>query len=286
MDNEKDVTTAEDTDVTDIDVSAEEEEELDWGLDDEEPEDSEEAEDSEDGGEGTDEDEEADDGGEESEDETEEEAEGVDEPTQPEAGEDLAAENERLKREAQSTEDLVRAVLTALGADTKDIKAGLAALAGEAKGKTAEQFIAEHNEAREIEKLKAESRERQAKAIREADLAQIKAAYPTVDLDDITKIDNYKRFGELRMAGLTAAEAYAATNPTAIKLTGVESGKRQASATKGTKDHLRSKATRRSGTATSLSDGEMREWRDLFPGKSDEELNKLARRASEKMKGA
>jgi hypothetical protein len=137
-----------------------------------------------------------------------------------------------------------------------------------------------------FEKLKAESRERQAKAIREADLAQIKAAYPTVDIEDITKIDNYKRFGELRMAGLTAAEAYAATNPTAIKLTGVESGKRQASATKGTKDHLRSKATRRSGTATSLSDGEMREWRDLFPGKSDEELNKLAKRASEKMKGA
>lgn len=279
MDDNKDVTTAEDTDVTDIDVSAEEEEELDWGLDDEEPEDS------EDGGEGTDAGEEADDGGEESEDETEEEAEdGA--ATPPEAGEDLAAENERLKREAQSTEDLVRAVLTALGADTKDIKAGLAALAGEAKGKTAEQFIAEHNEAREIEKLKAESRERQAKAIREADLAQIKAAYPTVDLDDITKIDNYKRFGELRMAGLTAAEAYAATNPTAIKLTGVESGKRQASATKGTKDHLRSKATRRSGTATSLSDGEMREWRDLFPGKSDEELNKLARRANDKMKGA
>ena len=261
------------TDVTDIDVSAEEEEELDWGLDDEDPEDS------EDSGEGedTDDGEEADDGGEDTEDGA---------ATPPEAGEDLAAENERLKREAQSTEDLVRAVLTALGADTKDIKAGLAALAGEAKGKTAEQFIAEHNEAREIEKLKAESRERQAKAIREADLAQIKAAYPTVDLDDITKIDNYKRFGELRMAGLTAAEAYAATNPTAIKLTGVESGKRQASAVKGTKDHLRSKATRRSGTATSLSDGEMREWRDLFPGKSDEELNKLARRANDKMKGA
>lgn len=276
MDNEKEVTPAEDTDVTDvtdIDVSAEEEEELDWGLDDEDPEDS------EDSGEGedTDDGEEADDGGEDTEDGA---------ATPPEAGEDLAAENERLKREAQSTEDLVRAVLTALGADTKDIKAGLAALAGEAKGKTAEQFIAEHNEAREIEKLKAESRERQAKAIREADLAQIKAAYPTVDLDDITKIDNYKRFGELRMAGLTAAEAYAATNPTAIKLTGVESGKRQASAVKGTKDHLRSKATRRSGTATSLSDGEMREWRDLFPGKSDEELNKLARRANDKMKGA
>ena len=277
MDNEKDTTTAEDTDVTDIDVSAEEEEELDWGLDDTDPEEAEESEDGDD----TEETEEADDGGEDSEEETEEEAE-----DQPEVGEDLAAENERLKREAQSTEDLVRAVLTALGADTKDIKAGLAALAGEAKGKTAEQFIAEHNEAREIEKLKAENRERQAKAIREADLAQIKAAYPTVDLDDITKIENYKRFGELRMAGLTAAEAYAATNPTAIKLTGVESGKRQASATKGTKDHLRSKATRRSGTATSLSDGEMREWRDLFPGKSDEELNKLARRANDKMKGA
>lgn len=273
-----------DNDITDI-GGEEEDAELDWELDEEDPEEDPEEEDASEGEE--DEPESSEESEEDPEEDPEEEdtSEGGEEAEGGET-EDLAAENARLKQEAKSTEALVRAVLKALGTDSADIKTGLAALAGEAKGKTAEEFIAEHNEASELERLRAISRENQAKAVRDADLAQIKAAFPSAQIKDVSEMKNFERFKQLRLAGCTAAEAYAAVNSEKISQSAAEAGKRQAISNRGMKSHLRSNVTGRGGAAPELSTGELREWREIFPDKSDKELHQLARRVQDKTKGA
>ena len=117
--------------------------------------------------------------------------------------------------------------------------------------------------------------------MKKADLSELHAAYPeTAELDDVEKMENFRRFAELRDAGLSVKEAYAAANPEAMRRSAAEAGKKKSLA--GTKAHMGSVVPRAAkGESTNMPPSEMKRWREeLFPGKSKKEIIDLWKRAN------
>ena len=104
-------------------------------------------------------------------------------------------------------------------------------------------------------------------ALIESDIMTLKAEFPELaSIGDITDLNNPLRYAALRDLGLTPAEAYLAT------------AKR---ITKDTRSHLKSAHGRNaSGVTGGMSYFELATARELFPGKSDAELQQLYKRVS------
>ena len=83
---------------------------------------------------------------------------------------------------------------------------------------------------------------------------------------------NFKRFGALRDLGNTPEEAFAASHRDEIFKSIAESTRQQS--LNDTKKHLKSnvpqKATKE--PPVRMTKGELKEWRNLFPHKSDKEI--------------
>ena len=110
------------------------------------------------------------------------------------------------------------------------------------------------------------------------DLAVINRAFPGMNVTDLRKIDNPGRYGALRDLGLSPEEAFRATNHARIH----EQVAAAARAKADGKAHIRSDMPAK-GTAVegfSLSAEQLREARELFPGKSDKEITALYRSVS------
>ena len=97
------------------------------------------------------------------------------------------------------------------------------------------------------------------------DVAALKAQFPELsDINDVTDLDDPLRYAALRDLGLTPKEAYLAT------------AKRSYS---DTRSHLRRASGRNAAAASSLmSPGELAAARDIFPGKSDADIQRLYKR--------
>ena len=110
------------------------------------------------------------------------------------------------------------------------------------------------------------------------DLAVINRAFPGMNVTDLRKIDNPGRYGALRDLGLSPEEAFRATNHVRIS----EQVAASARARVDGKSHIRSDMPAKSGSAEgfSLSAAQLREARELFPGKSDKEITALYRSVS------
>lgn len=215
----------------------------------------------------------------------EDEGEGDDE--EPEDGDeeekpDTAAELEELKARLAKYEKHGRAALRKLG--VKDEKADLIdaldTLAAESEGKTLDEYRKEQKDAEETEEAKALIKRTAFENLKKADLAALHAAYPeTAEIDDVEKMENFKRFAELRDAGLSVKEAYAAANPDGIRKSASDAGKKSAFA--GTKSHLKSNVPKGAkGEGVTMSPAEMNRWREMFPDKSKKEIMSLYKRAN------
>jgi hypothetical protein len=104
------------------------------------------------------------------------------------------------------------------------------------------------------------------KLVRE-DVLALKEDFPELaDLSDVTELDDPLRYAALRDLGLTPKEAYLATSKKSYH---------------DTRSHLR-RAHGRSATGPSsiLSPAELAAVRDLFPGKSDADIQRLYKRVS------
>lgn len=99
------------------------------------------------------------------------------------------------------------------------------------------------------------------------DIAALKAEFPElVGITDITELNNPLRYAALRDLGLSPAEAYMAT------------AKRR---TQDTRSHLKSAHGKgASASVTMMSQLELRTARDLFPGMSDSEIQRLYKRVT------
>lgn len=185
----------------------------------------------------------------------------------------------QLRRELATLKGHTKDALEKLGVKDGDIIAGLVKLAAEASDKTPEEYLKE----------KA-ARDRSAEAMRllqttefnkkaAADLREVQAAYPeTKKFASIKDIPNFKRFGELRDAGLSPKEAYIAANPDAARDAVAAATKRQS--LNNTKNHLRTAVPKGSkDNSVRMPRATLLEWREMFPGRSDKEIARLYKEA-------
>lgn len=114
----------------------------------------------------------------------------------------------------------------------------------------------------------------------ESDLSEITKAYPTLGLKSLGEIKNIQRFAELRDKGVTAAEAFAATNAEMLM-----AGAERVGATKATgKAHLQSVAKKAGArSASQMTNAERETAREFFgDNMSDKELERLFAKATKK----
>lgn len=193
---------------------------------------------------------------------------------------DLAGENAELKSRLENNAKRIKAALKKLGIDTEadDVIDGIETLAAEADGKTLEEYRKERRDTEEAEEAKAFLKKQAFENLKKADLAELHATYPeTAELDDVEKMENFRRFAELRDKGLSAKEAYAAANPEAMRKSAAERGKRLA----GTKAHIKSAAPKGvAGESTDMPPREIARWREMFPGYTDKQIKELFKRAN------
>ena len=104
-------------------------------------------------------------------------------------------------------------------------------------------------------------------AIMASDIALLKAEFPELkDVNDITELNNPLRYAALRDLGLSPSEAYMATAKRRVQ---------------DTRSHLRSAHGRNaSGAVGMMSQRELQAARELFPDRSDAELQRLYKRVT------
>lgn len=117
-------------------------------------------------------------------------------------------------------------------------------------------------------------------AMAESDLSEITKAFPSLGLKSLGDIQNIKRFAELRDKGVSAAEAFAATNAQMLM-----EGAERVGASKATgKAHLQSVAKKAGARAASqMTSAEREAAREFFGDNvSDKELEQLFKKATKK----
>ena len=148
---------------------------------------------------------------------------------------------------------------------------GLVKLAAEAEDTTPEEYLKKKAEADELEAAKQLIAKQKGEAIRRADLEELHRLFPeTSEYDDISKLPNFKRFGELRVVGLSAAEAYSASHTDTIKTSAAEKAKKNTLA--GTKNHLQTSVPKGAkNDEIAMTRQELSEMREAFSDLSDAE---------------
>ena len=210
-----------------------------------------------------------------------EDSEKSDEASADEKADTKDAEKENLKAELARYKAQARDTLEKLGVklnEGDDLLDGLVKLAAEADDSTPEEYLKKKTEEQELEAARQLIAQQKGEAIRRADLEELHRLFPeTSEYDDISKLPNFKRFGELRVNGLTAEEAYSASHSGAIKNAAAEKAKKNTLA--GTKSHLKSSVPEGAkNDEITISRQEIAEMRELYPGMSDKEIASLYKR--------
>lgn len=188
----------------------------------------------------------------------------------------LRAELERYKSQAKETAEKLGVKI-----DGEDVLGGLVKLAAEAEDTTPEEYLKKKAEADELEAAKQLIAQQKGEAIRRADLEELHRLFPeTSEYDDISKLPNFKRFGELRVVGLSAAEAYSASHTDTIKTSAAEKAKKNTLA--GTKNHLQTSVPKGAkNDEIGMTRQELSEMRETFPDLNDKEIIALHKRAKQ-----
>ncbi|MBR2312210.1 MAG: hypothetical protein IKA46_02860 [Clostridia bacterium] len=194
-----------------------------------------------------------------------------DTPKPPAEDEEKAA----LRRELAQLRSQARDTLSKMGVAEQDPVKGLAKLAAEAAGVPEEEYLKKQREEAELEAARARVKRERFEARMQRDLAEIHAAYPETKMyKSPEEFPNFKRFGELMDKGNTPTEAYIASHPDA-RANAVAAAARQHDLN-DTKKHLRSNVPTGTNSKTvTMPRSVLREWRELFPNKSDRELAAL-----------
>lgn len=202
---------------------------------------------------------------------------------QPEEVKPQEEQEETLIEEVKPNEDKialekqVKDTLEALGISVDgSIEDALIAAAAEAKGISVEDYKAE----KAAQATAQIQKQKQIEEMLATDLIELKKAIPSlVDLDHISKIDNFAEFGALRDKGLTVKQAYLAVN--GDKLTNAKQAVAKQEAIAKSKEHLQSVTQKRAEDADKLFVPKS-DWawmRDMYPNKSDKELAIMYKKA-------
>lgn len=213
----------------------------------------------------------------EDEDESDSTEDNADEEEEQESADETEEETETEEEGRKALEKQVKDTLEALGISVDgSIEDALIAAAAEAKGISVEDYKAE----KAVEAASQIQKQRQIEEMLNADLLELKKAFPSlIDIEHISKIDNFKDFGALRDKGLTVKQAYLAVN--GDKLTSKKQALARQEAIAKSKNHLQS-VTQKNAVDKEKFYVPKTEWgwlRDMFPNKSDTELAKIYKKA-------
>lgn len=170
--------------------------------------------------------------------------------------------------------------LKSYGYDEGTVEERLEKAVAESEGKTVEEFRKEETERRKAEENARIVQQINSQRVFAADIAALKAQYPELDIKDIRDIPNFEIFAKARLANLDAVQAFAAANPNFGRESGARSAKQNS--LNGTKDHLRSSKPAGNSENVEIPDSEMRQYRELFPDKTDKQIRALYKRVTEK----
>ena len=178
----------------------------------------------------------------------------------------------------------VKDMLTKLGVEGIDEESdfdallkGVTSLAAEATDQSPEEY---ENEVTERErKADEEAAQREAEAVARfervsaVDLKILKAQFPELaECKTIRDVPNWERFGRKRDEGYSVTDAYLAVKDDGAPKK-AEPQKKESLA--GSKAHLTSSVGKASKGGVSMPKSALVSWRQMFPGKSDVEIQKL-----------
>lgn len=191
--------------------------------------------------------------------------------------EETPIEEAKPNEDKIALEKQVKETLEALGINVDGtVEDALIAVAAEAKGISVEDYKAE----KAAQATAQIQKQRQIEEMLAADLIELKKAVPSlVDLDHISKIDNFAEFGALRDKGLTVKQAFWAVN--GDKLTNAKQAVAKQEAIAKSKEHLQSVTQKHAADAEKLFVPKS-EWtwlRDMFPNKTDSQLARIYKNA-------
>ncbi len=203
-------------------------------------------------------------------------------PTKGEGKDERDEEIARLKKEFEDYKSDTRAAVKKLGGKSENPLDDLERMAAETEGNTLEKYRADRASEKRVEEAQALVRNQQFERIAAADLAELHAAYPeTRQYKHVRELpdDIRRKFGTARNAGFSAKEAYAAANPDGVRATVATAVKKQAQ--HDSKAHLKSSVPKGSkDTGVKMTRSELLEYREMFPGLSDKEINDLYKKAN------
>lgn len=186
----------------------------------------------------------------------------------------LSAEKEKTAR----YEKQGKAVFNKLGYEGETFEEALNKAGAEADDTTVEEYLKKQEEKSQDEEARQLLQRTKFEQLKKADLEALKKVFPDVEevknLDDLEKMENFKRFAELRDMDLTVEEAYRAANPKAIERKVVEATKQHS--LNATKNHLQSNVPKGSkDTAVRMTAEEYETFKDIFPNMSKAEIYAL-----------
>lgn len=184
----------------------------------------------------------------------------------------------RVKKELAALKKQSKDTLAKYGIEGDDLVKGLVSLAAGAVDKTDEEYLKD----REVEEAKEFLQNQKWEELAKADLAKLHEEFPETKaykhiLDLPAEVRT--KFAKFRDAGFSAEEAYAAAN-----FKGIRAGASSAEAKTAmheSKSHMKSVVPKGSkDNSITMTKRELAEWRDLFPGMSDKEIQDLYRKTA------
>lgn len=148
-------------------------------------------------------------------------------------------------------------------------------LAAEASDKTPEEYKAEIEAMAEAKREEQRKIDAEFERVSSLDLAELKKIYPELkDVKNVKELSNWEDFGRLRAMGFSAPVAYkmVATPKARTEEANPSSVNKNLG---GTKDHLKTATGKTARGGTSMPKSELASWRQMFPEKSDAEIQKL-----------
>ncbi len=194
--------------------------------------------------------------------------------------ENTALEEERAKRlklEAQ-TKKTLEALGFKVGGSVED---ALDRAAAEAEGVSLEEYRKQQREADEVASAKEQIRRQKFEELATRDLAELKKSFPDVlekgnIRDCFDNFDDFFKFGRLRDNGIGAKEAYMAVY--GDRVLAKQSQAAQQKAAGNGKGHIHSVAPKKTTDEMVVMPQEvLKEWREIFPDKTDKEIRHLYR---------
>ena len=194
--------------------------------------------------------------------------------------EDLRKQLSAKDRELSNVRSLGKETLQKMGVKVDgSVEEAFEKANAESEGISVEEYRKARAATEEARAAEAEAKRQQFEQLAASDLSTLKKSFPDLlqnkhIADCFDTFDEFVQFGKLRDSGVDPKTAYLAVNGEKVRSKQEAAAKQKA--TSGDKAHLKSAVTKQaSGDTVMMSKETLREWRDLFPDKTDKEIKAL-----------